>query len=79
MRVPPRYPERAANAGITGFVRVTFDIGLDGRVENAVVEESSPPGVFDDAALNAIRQWIYCPGSSRAEDISVTLKFELGS
>ena len=33
-----------------GFVIVRFDIGENGRVSNVEVVESTPRGVFDDAA-----------------------------
>ena len=36
-----------------GFVVVKFEIGENGRVSNVAVVESTPPGVFDDAAHHA--------------------------
>ncbi|HEV7609593.1 MAG TPA: TonB family protein [Steroidobacteraceae bacterium] len=45
----------------SGFVVVKFDIGENGRVNNVTVVESTPPGVFDDAALSAVRKWVYEP------------------
>ena len=44
-----------------GFVLVKFEIGENGRVSNVTVLESTPPGVFDDAATTAVRKWIYEP------------------
>ena len=79
IRVPPIYPRAAMRAGTTGFVTTTFDIDLFGRTENVVVDTSEPPGVFDSAATIAIRQWVYCPGSDREENVSVTLNFDLGN
>jgi protein TonB len=45
----------------SGFVVVRYDIGDNGRVSNVTVVESTPPGVFDDAALSAVRKWVYEP------------------
>ena len=45
----------------SGYVIVKFDIGDNGRVSNVEVVESTPPGVFDDAALTAVRKWVYEP------------------
>jgi TonB family protein len=45
----------------SGFVIVKFDIGDNGRVSNVEVVEATPPGVFDDAALTAVRKWVYEP------------------
>jgi len=56
-RVPPKYPMRAANRHIEGWVKIEFTITTDGTVEDAVVVEAEPVEVFDDAALKAINQW----------------------
>ena len=45
----------------SGFVIVKFDIGDNGRVSNVEVLESTPPGIFDGAALTAVRKWVYEP------------------
>ena len=57
VRVPPKYPARAARRHIEGWVKVEFTIQTDGSVDNAVVVASSPEAVFDDAALTAIGKW----------------------
>jgi protein TonB len=44
-----------------GFVVVKFEIGENGRVSNVAVLESTPAGVFDDAATTAVRKWVYEP------------------
>lgn len=56
-RVPPKYPMRAANRHIEGWVKVEFTITTSGDVKNAEVVEAEPVDVFDDAALEAIEQW----------------------
>ncbi len=58
-RIPPKYPARAAERHIEGWVKVEFTITRSGTVENAVVVEAEPAEVFDDAALKAIEQWIF--------------------
>lgn len=62
-RVAPRYPRNAARDGIEGWVQLELSIGPDGHVVSARVLESDPPGVFDSSALQAFRQWEYCPPS----------------
>jgi periplasmic protein TonB len=57
VRVPPKYPARAADRHIEGWVKVEFTIQTDGSVENAVVVSSEPENIFDDAALTAISKW----------------------
>jgi protein TonB len=65
VRIPPTYPPRALRERIEGGVTIEFTISVEGRVTDAVVVESSPPGVFDEAALQAISKWRYYP---RVED-----------
>jgi TonB family protein len=57
VRVPPKYPARAASRHIEGWVKVEFTIQTDGSVDNAVVVASEPENTFDDAALTAISKW----------------------
>jgi len=57
VRVPPKYPARAASRQIEGWVKVEFTIQTDGSVDNAVVVASEPEAIFDDAALTAISKW----------------------
>ena len=62
---PPRYPEEAAEAGVGGQVLLKVLVAADGSVREAVVERSSPEGVFDAVTLEAVRQWRFTP---RVED-----------
>lgn len=57
----PTYPAAAKAAGINGVVVVRYDVTRDGLVVNAVVESSEPAGVFDEAALTAVRSWRFNP------------------
>lgn len=58
---PPRYPYQAARRGIEGWVRVSFRVTETGTVEDVVVLESEPPGVFDQAAIKAVYRWRFKP------------------
>jgi protein TonB len=44
-----------------GYVVVKFNITDSGRVADVEVVESTPRGLFDEAAQNAVRKWIYEP------------------
>jgi protein TonB len=61
VRIEPDYPMRMRQRGIEGAVGITFTIAKTGRVKDAVVDISRPPGVFDKAALTAVRRWRYNP------------------
>ena len=58
-RIPPKYPSRAADRHIEGWVKIEFTITTNGSVENAVVVEAEPAEIFDAAALKAINQWTF--------------------
>jgi len=59
-RVLPHYPERAQRMKLQGRVIVEADVGIDGRVSGARVQYSSAD-IFDEAALEAVRGWVYAP------------------
>lgn len=60
-RVKPRFPDKAARQGLSGFVRLKFDIDESGAVMNPRVLESVPGKAFDRAALAAARKWKFHP------------------
>ncbi len=57
LRVPPKYPARAASRHIEGWVTIEFTVQTDGSVDDAVVVGAEPEDIFDDAALTAISKW----------------------
>lgn len=61
IRVNPIYPPRALSQGLEGFVLVQFDITASGATTNVKVIDSKPKGVFDRAAVRAVRKWKYRP------------------
>lgn len=78
----PSYPAEAKAAGIEGEVVVRYDVSVTGAVENARVERASPAGVFEEAALAAVRSWRYNPrireGQAEAvQDVLSTVRFRL--
>ena len=77
----PTYPMRAVSRRIEGWVKVEFTVSTSGSVSNPVVVGASPPGIFDEAALNNIRQWRFKPklvnGSPVAQRATQTIRFKL--
>lgn len=55
----PIYPAQARADGVEGEVTVRYAVSADGVVQNPVVVTSDPAGVFDSAALTAVRSWKY--------------------
>ncbi len=84
VRVAPIYPQRAASRGTEGWVVVQFDVLRSGQVDpkSVIVVEAQPPGVFDRAAINAVKRWKYKPKVVNGEPVPRTglqtqLTFEL--
>jgi len=80
-RAPPAFPARARALGQSGVVTVSFVVDLDGSTQDVHVVEAEPPGVFDDAAIEAVRGWRFNPGQLEGAPVAVrvrqTLRFEL--
>ncbi|HXA93549.1 MAG TPA: energy transducer TonB [Steroidobacteraceae bacterium] len=58
---PPEYPQSALDQKISGTVTVEFVIGTNGQTKNVRLVDSTPPKVFDRAALDAVSHWRYEP------------------
>jgi periplasmic protein TonB len=59
--VPPVYPPMAYQQGLSGSVELTFIVRIDGRVTDVNIQSSTPPQVFDSAAVEAVTKWRYRP------------------
>ncbi|WP_309499832.1 energy transducer TonB [Sulfurovum sp.] len=73
-RSPMQYPESAMKKRIKGYVVVNLLIDVDGSIEAAKILQSSPPGVFDAAALSGIRSWRFAPGKYQGRPVKVWAK-----
>jgi TonB family protein len=78
-RPPPDYPDSAGS--VEGTVRLSFKIGADGHVHGAAVIDSSPKGMFDSAALDAVSHWTYHPRTvngrpAEQADNTILLRFK---
>jgi TonB family protein len=81
VRVEPEYPPRALGQKDEGAVMADLTLDAEGRVTDASVLDSDPPRVFDEAALKAVRQWVYAPSASDAKpterrSVLVLLRFK---
>jgi protein TonB len=76
-RPNPAYPAGARAQKIQGRVVVAYTVTPSGSVSNARVVSASPPGVFNAAALAAVRQWRFKPsaqGGSRTSGMTFKLR-----
>lgn len=60
-RVEPNFPLTAKRRDIEGHVVLRFTVAPTGRVQDVVIVEAEPPGIFDRAARAALNRWRYIP------------------
>jgi protein TonB len=72
--VAPTYPAQALARGLSGDVRVRIRVDTSGRVAEVQVLSANPPGVFEQAAVTAVRKWRFEPvmANGRAIEAGVT-------
>jgi len=68
-RVDPAYPETAKMAGIAGVVVLQATIDENGDVAGAIVLRGHP--LFNNSAVQAVKQWRYQPTFLRGEPVPV--------
>ena len=77
--VNPVYPEAAKRARAQGIVILECNISPEGRVTDVKVLRGVP--LLDQAAIDAVRQWVYTPtllnGTPVAVVMTVTVNFKL--
>jgi TonB family protein len=77
--VAPQFPQVARVRGLDGWVDLQFVIGVDGAVSDVAVVGAQPVGIFEQAALDAVRHWRYQPvtrdGRAVSQRARVRLRF----
>jgi TonB family protein len=76
-QVRPVYPPAAKEAGISGVVRLTVVIGKDGKVGSNIRVEKSAGAALDEAALEAVKQWVYQPTLLNGQPVDVITTVEV--
>jgi TonB family protein len=81
VRVPPDYPSMAASAQMEGRVILEATVDEKGNVDDVRVLRSH--AIFDEAAVDALKQWRYEPlvfnGRPTPFVLTVTLSFNLNA
>jgi periplasmic protein TonB len=77
--VKPVYPELAIQARLSAVVILEAHVGTDGRVQSVRILRGAP--IFDDSAIEAVKQWRYQPlllnGVPTEFILTVTVAFNL--
>ncbi len=58
----PPYPKIARKRGYQGIVILSVLVNKEGRVDNLWVFESSGYNILDNAAFDAVKEWLFEPG-----------------
>jgi TonB family protein len=58
---PPKYPQRALNEQVEGFVKVRMLISVTGTVEKFEIVAAQPAGYFEEAIKEALPRWRFSP------------------
>ncbi|MBZ0269149.1 energy transducer TonB [bacterium] len=75
--VKPEYPSLARTAGIEGIVVVKITVDEKGRVIAASILKSVAEGIFDNAALEAVRKWTFEPAEQSGNKVKATITVPL--
>jgi len=73
-------PVRPTHLGKPCAISVWLSVGVEGRVEEVDVADSSCPSAVRKAAVAAASQWLYLgtPGTRRDDSMDVRLSFDFG-
>ncbi len=78
---PPKYPAMARRRGYTGQVVLDVLVGRSGTVLELRVSTSSGYDMLDDAALAAVKTWVFEPGTRGRKKVKmwvrIPVRFEL--
>ena len=79
--VPPEFPSKALTQRVSGSVTIEYIVDTNGDPRDVRVVEATPPGVFDHAALTAVKHWHYEPVVANGAPVEVpvrtAIRFEL--
>lgn len=69
--ISPPYPEMARREGLEGRVVLEYTISEEGFPVDIRIVESTPPGIFDAVAINALSQWRYIPARKLGDRVKI--------
>lgn len=75
-KVSPAYPPAAHRMRLQGTVTVQAIIDRTGRLRNVAVARSTSP-LFNEAALAAVEQWRFLPGSMKGRPVDTIFELKI--
>lgn len=73
-RPPLKYPDYARKRGIGGFVLLNLLVDTKGEVQDIKLLGSEPSGIFDQVAMESVREWSFDPATYKGNPVKVWVK-----
>lgn len=73
-RPPLKYPDYARKRGLGGFVLLNLLVDSHGAVQDVRLLSSEPAGVFDEVAMESVRDWSFDPATYKGNAVKVWVK-----
>lgn len=73
-RPPLKYPDFARKRGINGHVLLNLLVDSHGAVQDVRLLGSEPAGVFDQVAMESVRDWNFDPAMYKGNPVKVWVK-----
>jgi protein TonB len=70
-QIKPRYPMSARRMGQSGQVLLRLFVDAEGAVREVNVVRAEPPGVFENASVEAVRRWRFSPALARGAAVGM--------
>lgn len=74
---PPQYPYMAKRDNIEGRVVVRFVVDVDGRAKEPKVFKAEPQGLFEEAALRALKLYKFKPAVKNGKAVTCIVKLPI--
>ena len=74
-RKAPVYPPTAKQARVQGVVRLSVIVGKDGKIDSVTLIQGHP--FLVEAAINAVKEWVYQPTLVNGEAVSVQTEVDV--
>jgi protein TonB len=76
-RIEPAYPDQARREGMEGSVILILKVDEFGAVKDASVESGSPPGMFDESALQAFKEASFTPARLAGRPVRAEIRIRV--
>lgn len=73
----PTYPEIAKRRGIQGRVLLEVLVDTNGTVKRVSLKESSGSRILDEAALEAVKRWIFTPATEDGSPVEALVEIPI--